>query len=311
LVRRGTRASGNSEPPLDLAQFRELRDWVNLRSGMYFDDDAHPLIARRAGTRIDALGLASFGQYMRHLRFDEKADAELQELIELLVTKETYFFREEYQLQAFRHEVLPVLAREAAPRKQLTCWSVGCSTGEEAYTIAIVLTESGLFEGWDVRVMGTDISRRSLTVARRGVYSESSFRTLSEERRRAYFLQRDDGMHVSESIRRMCHFGQMNLMETKHVPRVSLADAIFCRNVLIYFDPRSRREVIEGLSTRLRPGGFLMLGHSESLLNEVTPLEIVRLHGDVVYRKPRVWISRAPPSQSSTSKAPASRRRRS
>jgi chemotaxis protein methyltransferase CheR len=308
LLTHGKQVPGDSEPPLALDQFRELRDLVNARSGLFFDDDAHHLIERRSRARIEALGLSSFAEYLRYLRFDEKADAEFQELYETLVTKETYFFREDYQLEAFRQEVLPILAHESAPRKQLTCWSVGCSTGEEAYTIAIVLAESGLFDGWDVRVTGTDISRHSLAVARRGIYSDSSFRALSDERRQRFFAQRREGTQVADFIRRMCHFGRMNLVEIGHAPRMTQADAIFCRNVLIYFDPQSRREVIEGLTNRLRPGGFLMLGHSESLLNETTPLEIVRLRGDVVYRKPRVWISRAPP-RVSTSKAPASRRR--
>jgi chemotaxis protein methyltransferase CheR len=141
-------------------------------------------------------------------------------------------------------------------------------------------------EGWDVRVHGSDISRRCVAAARRGVYGESSFRTTPPEIRRAYFTEQADGHHVIEPIRQMCHFGQINLLHDERSRMLGRADVIFCRNVLIYFDAHARRQVIDVLYERLYPGGVLLLGHSESLLNVSTAFELLHLKDDLVYRKP-------------------------
>jgi chemotaxis protein methyltransferase CheR len=137
-----------------------------------------------------------------------------------------------------------------------------------------------------VRVYGSDIARRCVTAARRGVYPESSFRVTRDEVRRAFFHERPDGWHVADPIRSLCHFGQMNLLDDDRSRVFGKADAIFCRNVLIYFDPRARRTAIEVLYDRLNPGGVLLLGHSESLLNVSTAFELLHLRDDLVYRKP-------------------------
>jgi chemotaxis protein methyltransferase CheR len=276
-----------ADPAMSAEEFRQLRDLINERSGLHFAEDARYVFERRLRERLTALSLTSFAEYQRILRQASGVEAELQELYDLLAIKETYFFREAYQLNAFRDEVLPVLVREAGSRKQLAIWSAGCSTGEEAYTIAILLLESGMLNGWTLRVHGTDLSRRSLAVARKGVYSEASFRATSEEHRRRYFAEREDGAHVCESLRSICHFGLMNLLHMQRSATFVQLDVAFCKNVLIYFDPKSRRRVLDGIYDRLRPGGYLLLGHSESLLNEVTRFDVVHLHGDVVYRKPK------------------------
>ena len=172
-------------------------------------------------------------------------------------------------------------------------WSGGCSTGEEAYTIAMLVLESGLFEGWEVRVYGSDLSKKCIQVARRGVYGASSFRTTSEESKRAWFLphaKQDasgaDAFGVAPSVRGLCHFGQMNLLDEERTHLVGRCDVIFCRNVLIYFDGPSRKRVIEMFHERLVAGGVLLLGHAESLLNVSTAFELLHLNEDLVYRKP-------------------------
>ena len=128
-------------------EFRLLRDLVNEHAGLHFEDDALFVFERRLSERLIALELSTFDEYYQYLRFSIRGQAELDEAIELLTTKETYFFRQEYQLRAFRDELLPRLARDLAARRRLTIWSAGCSTGEEVYTIAILLDESGLFDG--------------------------------------------------------------------------------------------------------------------------------------------------------------------
>ena len=289
------RSSGEPRPRLMSEEFLLLRDVIYDYAGLRFDGDAMFLFDRRLGERVEALGLRSFNDYYKYLRFNARGPAELDEAIERLTTKETYFFRQEYQLRSFANELLPRLAQQNADSKRLCIWSAGCSTGEEVYTLAMLVRESDLFENWEVRLIGSDICKSSVAAARRGVYQTSSFRTTSTAMQARYFREDVDGMHVVDQIRRLCHFGQLNLLDSGRASMVGRVDVVFCRNVLIYFDLRSRRRVIDTLLDRLLPGGYLLLGHSESLLNLSTAFELVHLREDLVYRKPLMserWDSR-------------------
>jgi chemotaxis protein methyltransferase CheR len=317
--------------PLKPDEFRMLRDLFIARTGLHFGPESTFSLERRLRERLKLLKLASFSEYHHYLRFGAHAAEEWDQAIDLLTTNETYFFREERQLRAFRTEVLPLLHAQARSRRRLVVWSAGCATGEEAYTIAILVHMSRLFptdnttddrrgpadpfgraaERWDVRVYGSDISRRCVAAARRGVYGSSSFRATEPEFRNAFFQERQratggatgsatgsvgaapspngygtGSWSVVEPIRRLCHFGQTNLLDHERLRVLGKADAIFCRNVLIYFDARARRAAIEMLYERLVPGGILLLGHSESLLNVSTAFELLHLKDDLVYRKP-------------------------
>lgn len=267
-------------------EFRLLRDLISYRTGITYGLDAMSTLERRLRERLSALSLSSYAEYCQYLRFNARAPAEWDEAIEVLTTNETYFFREDYQLRAFKNEVLPMLAQQAKSRRALSIWSAGCSTGEEVYTIAILAFESGLFDGWDVRVFGSDISRRCVATARGGIYGPASFRATSPEQKRTYFFERSDGVHVHERIRQMCHFGQLNILDDQRARLIGKVDAIFCRNVLIYFDAHARKRAIDVFHERLYPGGVLLLGHSESLLNVSTAFELLHLKEDLVYRKP-------------------------
>jgi chemotaxis protein methyltransferase CheR len=300
-------------PPLGEAvalkpdEFRLLRDLFAARTGLHFGPESRFTLERRLRERLIVLKLSSFAEYHHYLRFGSRAPEEWDEVIDLLTTNETYFFREERQLRAFQCELLPMLHTRTKTRRRLAIWSAGCSTGEEAYTIGILVHASRLFPHdpasigrWDVRIYGSDISRRCVAAARRGVYTESSFRVTSNEMRRAYFLERPDGWHVAEFIRQMCHFGQMSLIDEDRSRVLGKADVIFCRNALIYFDARARKTAIEVLYDRLNPGGVLLLGHSESLLNVSTAFELLHLKDDLVYRKPASAGEASPPPDSST-----------
>lgn len=267
-------------------EFRMLRDLVNSHSGLHFGDDALVMFDRRLGERVSELQLSGFDEYYKYLRFNLRGQTELEEVVERLITTETYFFRQEYQLRAFSQELLPRLAESNQSSRRLSIWSAGCATGEEVYTLAILVHESGLFDGWEVRIFGSDISRHNVAFARRGIYRPTSFRTTSPEARRSYFEEGPDGARVRDHIRRLCHFGQLNLVDGGRASIVGRVDVVFCRNVLIYFDMRSRKTVIENLYERLFPGGYLLLGHSESLLNVTTAYELVHLSEDLVYRRP-------------------------
>ena len=274
-------------------EFRLLRDLFAQRTGLHFGPESRFTLERRLRERLSVLKLSTFGEYYHYLRFGSRAIDEWDEAIDLLTTNETYFFREQRQLRAFQSELLPMLSVQAQGRRRLAIWSAGCATGEEAYTIGILVQASRLFPSdragsrcWDIRIYGSDISRRCVAAARRGVYTESSFRMTTDEMRRAFFQQRGDGWHVTDSIRQMCHFGQMSLLDEDRSRVLGKADVIFCRNVLIYFDSRARKAAIEVLYDRLHPGGVLLLGHSESLLNVSTAFELLHLKDDLVYRKP-------------------------
>ena len=274
-------------PRLTLEEFRLLRDRIRDFCGISLGDDARMVVGRRLRDRLKALGHRSFTEYYQYLRFHPNAQTELERAAELLTTNETYFFREDYQLRAFRRDVLPALRAAAVERgdRRLTIWSAGCSSGEEPYTLAIIVAHSGLFDGWDVRIFGNDISRRVLHTARRAVYGGASFRVMPSEYD-AYFDEAENGRQVKAEIRAMCHFGHLNLLDRNRSAIVGSVDAVFCRNVLIYFDIESRQRVIQAFYDRLHPGGYLMLGHSESLLNLSTAFELAHVTGDLVYRKP-------------------------
>jgi chemotaxis protein methyltransferase CheR len=263
-----------------------LRDVIYETAGLAFDDSSLFLFDRRLVERVEALGLTSFNAYYKYLRFNARGSIEMEEAIERLTTKETYFFRQEYQLRAFSGELLPRLLKQNMGSRRLCVWSAGCATGEEAYTIAALVLESGLFGAWEVRIMGSDLSKECVAAARRGVYQASSFRTTEPHLRARYFHERADGAHVDEALKKLCHFGQLNLLDGAKASMVGRVDVVFCRNVLIYFDISSRRRVIDNLYERLLPGGYLLLGHSESLLNLSTAFELVHLREDLVYRKP-------------------------
>jgi chemotaxis protein methyltransferase CheR len=239
--------------------------------------------------------LQSYTEYCRHLRDGVQGRSEAERATELLATNETYFFRELPQLRAFEREVLPALHALGRGKQTLTIWSAGCSTGEEAYTIAILVARSALFSGWNVRVIGSDISRRVLHAARKGVYRGGSFRAMPQEYDR-HFVDTPDGRAVEPAVRALCQFGQFNLLDASRAVIIGRVDAIFCRNVLIYFDEETRKKAVETFYERLQPGGYLMLGHSESLLQSASPFEVAQLSGDLVYRKPLSADNRQSPA---------------
>lgn len=284
---------GFDEIRLEADEFRLLRDLVNERTGLWFGPESRSVMERRLRERLTALSLSSFGEYHQLLRSTDRGRQELDEALDLVTINETYFFREEYQLRALKNELLPALFRPGEgedprlSRDRLSIWSAGCSTGEEPYSIAMTVLDAGVPSSCEVRIFGSDISRRCVAAARRGVYGPSSFRATSAEVRRRWFHERPDGSHVADTVRALCHFGHLNLLDAARAAVVGRVDIIFCRNVLIYFDDVSRRRVIDMFYDRLLPGGFLLLGHSESLLNVSTAFELVHLKEDLVYRKPR------------------------
>ena len=188
---------------------------------------------------------------------------------------------------------MPALERERRGDRRLRLLSAGCATGEEVYTLAALLLDSGRFEGWDLAVHGVDLSRRCLARAQASTYGEQAFRSSEGLALRRWFHLREGRWVADETLRRLVRFGVANLLDGEGLP-VEPVDVILCRNVLLYFDPPARRQVLRHLHARLREGGWLLLGHAESLQQLSADFEAVHLERELVFRKPRSAVGGAP-----------------
>ncbi|GMU61384.1 MAG: chemotaxis protein [Myxococcaceae bacterium] len=278
---------GEPRPVMSREERHLLADLFEKACGFVLRDDLTFVAERRLALRLEALGLRDFAAYHRFLRFDPRGPEELETAIDLLVPHETYFFREPQQLDAFEAEVLPEAEARALPTRRLALWSAGCSTGEEPYTLAMLLVDRPSLAGWELDVLGTDLSKKALTHARRAEFGPTALRATTPEQLARCFEPLTGGRHrVKERFRAPVRFGLLNLIDERAAALLPRFDVIFCRNVLIYFDPLTRRRVVDLFYERLSPGGCLLLGHSENLLSLSTRFEIVQLKGDLVYRRP-------------------------
>ena len=274
--------------PLPDDVFRLLRDFIHGYCGIFFDDGSKFLLERRLSRRLEQHRLKTFEEYYHYLRYDRKREEELTILVDNLTTNETYFFRESPQLHAFSEEILPELRETLSARKVLRIWSAGCSTGEEPYTIAMLLLESGdWWRDWQVEILGSDINQRVLHTARKGVYKKNAHRVTSPEMLAKYFIEEDKGdFRIVDKVKELVSFSSLNLFDPFKTGLISNMDVIFCRNVIIYFDKESKKQVIESFYNKLREGGYLLLGHSESLINISNAFALRTLKNDMVYQKP-------------------------
>ena len=267
--------------------FRLIRDLIRDYCGIYFNDSSLPLLQRRLAGRLQVHNMQSFRDYYRFLLYNKNREEELSIIMDILTVNETYFFREKNQLDAFSKEILHELKEKNGKTRRIRIFSAGCSTGEEPYTIAILILESKLFDNWDIEIFGGDINRRVLQTARSGIYRENSFRATTTYYIHKYFKKQDEGVYrINDDVRRLVNFGYINLLNTEKLKFLGHMDVIFCRNVLIYFDMPSRKKVIDGFYQILKEQGYLLLGHAESLINISTAFELKHLRHDLVYQKP-------------------------
>jgi chemotaxis protein methyltransferase CheR len=269
-------------------EFHLLRDCVYSHCGIFFDSDSKYLLEKRLARRLTALNLTSFRDYYHYLKYNRKNDQELMDIMDILTTNETYFFREAFQLKAFTDEIVPELLQRKASsgNRSLRIWSAGCSSGEEAYTIAMLLHGIVELRGWKIEIVGTDISQRVLQHARRAVYGKSAFRTTDEKYVRRFFVEQDDGFKVCNEIRDLVTISHLNLFDINRMAMLGRMDLIFCRNVIIYFDLAAKKRVVDSFFTTLYEGGFLLLGHSESLMNVTTQFTLRHFKNDMIYQRP-------------------------
>jgi chemotaxis protein methyltransferase CheR len=281
----------NAEPevPMTDEEFRLIRDLIYSHCGLYFDNDSRYLLEKRLGRRLPLHQLSGYKDYYHFLKYNRGKELELSDIMDVLTTNETYFFREAFQLKAFTDEILPELMAEKEKRgeRSLRIWSAGCSTGEEPYTIAMLLLELGCCKGWRVEIIGTDISHRVLQHARKAVYGKSAFRATDEAYIGRYFQEQDGCFKIADEVKELVTISHLNLFDQNRLALFGKMDVIFCRNVIIYFDQIAKKKVIEVFYRALHEGGHLLLGHSESLMNISTAFALRHLRNDMVYQKPR------------------------
>lgn len=263
--------------------FRLFRDYILSQCGIYFKETNKFLLERRIMQRIKALQFQSYEQYYYYLTYDPRASQEIDLLYDVITTNETYFFREQKQLKAFIEEIVPEIL---SSKDKLRLWSAGCSTGEEPFSIAMLLYEYNYFSKANIDIFASDLSQDAIVKARKGVFRENSFRSCPEYYKKKYFEEVSPGLYkIKDEIRQKVSFGKLNLLDTNRIYLLGYLDIIFCRNVIIYFDDKAKKRVVDMFYDRLYPQGFLLLGHSESLITITTKFKLRHFKNDMVYQK--------------------------
>ena len=268
-------------------EFVWFRDFFGRKTGIYFEDNKRYFVDRRLTARMQATGHKSCLLYLRFVQF-QASQSEFQRLVNAMTVNETYFFREDYQLIALVDGVLDDVRKRKRPGESIRIWSMPCSTGEEPYSIAIYLLEHwpGMAEA-DVEIIGSDINSAVLDSAREGVFTDYALRSTPPSIVAKYFKQVSDTTHkLVPEIREAITFTQVNLSNPDETRSYRGFDIVFCRNLLIYFDSASRREAVECLYGALNPGGYVFLGHSESMSRISSLFTISKAADALVYQKP-------------------------
>lgn len=265
----------------DIIGYAMLADMIYEYCGI--DYRKTPLsLQSKISNKLKELGLSPW-EYCGYLRMEPK---EWDKLIELVTVNETYFFREENVLNEFQKNVLPKFV-DRTPENPLRIWSAACSTGEEPYTIGMLVEESGLFKFGTAKIIATDINKKVLNRAKNGIYKKESlsFRRMPKEAYEKFFISLEGNYKVKDSIRNMIDFRYINLMDNDIKSKIEKVDIIFCRNVLIYFDAVAIQKIINVFYEVLNPGGYLFLGHAETITGMHTGFETIFTPSVYYYRK--------------------------
>jgi len=271
--------------------YLKIRDVIYQISGIYQPDEKLYLLASRCGRRMSVLKVPSASEYLEHLTVRGNREAELRLLLNEITIGETYMFRSPPQLEAMRSVILPQILQTKAAMgfKRLHLWSAGCSTGEEPYTLAMFLLEEAdkLLAGCSFDILATDLNDNSLATAKAGIYGEYALRSTSDQLRKKYFRVHDEKrLEVADQLRSVIRFDRVNLNDDSKMTFLKGMDVIFCCNVLIYFDLASKRKVMQHFYSNLLPGGYLFLGHAESLYQVDDRFHLVHFPGAIGYWKP-------------------------
>jgi chemotaxis protein methyltransferase CheR len=268
-------------------EFDALRTIIYERSGIHFQDSKRYVLESRLSRRLEELELESFDQYVQFLSMGPYQMDEFQEMFNRITINETSFFRNQPQLDVFEGIVLTKLLESRASTKRLRIWSAACSSGEEPYSLAMMIhrTMGVRLTDWRIEILGTDISQKVLDQAATGRYSSFSFRSVSPMVVKRYFTE-DAGMfQLDPTIRSMVTFEALNLKDTMKAKRHGVWDVIFCRNVMIYFDDEMKRRCVQLFYDQLAKDGTLFIGHSESLRSTGVPFTQLNVPQAFAYEK--------------------------
>jgi len=249
--------------------FADLRKIIYERSGIHFQDTKRYVLESRLSRRLEELDLDGFGQYVQFLTMGPYQSDEFQEMFNRITINETSFFRNQPQLDVFEGPVLTKLLEARAATKRLRIWSAACSTGEEPYTIAMMIHRSlGVrLADWRIEILGTDISEKALNCALTARYSSFSFRSVDPLVIKRYFKEQNGFFDLDPTIKSMVNFEVHNLKDTLKAKRHGTWDVIFCRNVMIYFDDAMKASCVKLFHEQLAQDGTLFIGHSETIRN--------------------------------------------
>jgi len=269
-------------------EFTLLKDFIYEKTGIYFAENKMYLLESRLANRLNELNLTSFEEYYYHLKFGgSKTEQEITYLYDLVTTNETSFFRNPPQLDAFKIVVQKNYLNGTRPEGGLRMWSAGCSTGEEPYTLAIMMLELLAHSNMTMPfvIYGTDISTKALESAKKAVFNNYSVRNTDKAILSKYFTEDKGNYILKESVKKYVSLDFLNLMDASAYRKYRQMDVIFCRNVLIYFDEKGKKTVIDNLYESLKPGGFLTIGHAESLHNISRGFKPLIFPGTIAYQK--------------------------
>jgi chemotaxis protein methyltransferase CheR len=269
--------------PLSDTTFKNIRDYIYEKSGIYISDTKKYLIENRLSRILQEKNINSFEEYFKLVSFNNNGN-ELTRLFDAVTTNETYFFRESHQLTTLVDEVLPRIRNNKNGTNQLKVWSAACSTGEEPYTISMMLMEKRLPPG-SFEIHASDISEGVLASAKRAIYNSYSVRNIPDAYMKKYFAPVGKDFNLNENVKDTVHFRKLNLIEDRNSTLIKGIDVIFCRNVLIYFDTRAKQKVVSNLYDSLNPGGYLIIGSSESLHNITRAFRPCVINKVILYQK--------------------------
>ncbi|NUU96903.1 protein-glutamate O-methyltransferase CheR [Marinitoga sp. 1138] len=269
-----------------LNEFKILRDFIYKKTGIYIGNEKVYFLKKRVMDRLKELNIDNINNYIHYLKYVDRRGKELQELINSITINETYFFREFSQLQAFG-EVCLYEVIENKGSQDIKILSAGCSSGEEPYTLSIIMQEL-LDPPYTYKIYGVDIDENILKKARAGIYNEYSIKHVPQPYLEKYFIITEDGKYkIKNNVKKYVEFFKANLSDSNSLLKLGKGfDFIFCRNVLIYFSEESRREVIETFYSMLNSGGYIFLGHSESMSRISNAFKLKRAGDMIVYQKP-------------------------
>lgn len=270
----------NREFKMTDANFKAIRETVYKSAGIVLGDHKREMVYSRLARRLRALNIDDFASYLAYL--DGHQEQEFSHFINAITTNLTAFFRENHHFEYLSNDIVPNLRRWHANDKRIRVWSAGCSTGEEPYSIAMTLGPIFNQPGWDFKILATDLDSNVLTKGKSGIYTANNVEGMDKDKQKKWFVRSttSDNFKVKPELQKMISFKRLNLLQKW--PMSGPFDVIFCRNVVIYFDQETKNTLFHRYAGMLRPGGYLFLGHSESMHRQNNEFEAL---GQTIYRK--------------------------